>query len=58
MHELGFIIIFGDGYRNIEGVRAVIHLLAGDFENFIPIFFEEQALELSAALRITTLADD
>ncbi len=58
MHQARFIGIFGDSHRNIEGVGAIIDLLASNFENRIPVFGEQETLKFTAALRITTLADD
>ena len=56
-HQFHFVGALGDGTGDVEGVRAKIDLLAGDFQDRVIVFLKQQALELLAALGIAALPD-
>ena len=57
-HHLRFVAAFGDGYANIEGMRAKIHLVAGNLEHTVVVLSQQQALEGAGTLRIEALTDN
>ncbi len=40
-HEIRLVAALGDGHGNIQPVRAVIHLVAGDCQDGVPIFSQQ-----------------
>src|SRR6266545_7892136 len=57
-HQLHFVWAFGDGAGDIEGVRAKVYLFAGDLQNAIVIFFEQESLEFARALCVEALSEE
>jgi len=58
VHHFRFVAAFGDGHADIEGMRAKIHLVAGNLEHAVVVLSQQQALEGAGTLRIEALTDD
>ncbi len=56
-HQFDFVGALSDGGGDVERVRTVFHLLAGDLKDGVVIFLEQQPLELAGTLRVAALAD-
>ncbi len=57
LHQAGFVAALGNGNGDVEAVRAVVHLVAGNAQDGIPVFGQQKAFEGAAALGVAAFAN-